>query len=1021
MSEPGSALDGRIELKGVLGQGGMGEVHRAWDRALERAVAVKFFHGTSPREAERLLLEGRLQARVDHLHVVRVFDAGELGGRPCLVLQLVEGRSLEALAPELSLEARVELVRQAALGVHAAHLQGLIHRDVKPGNVLVEQGPGAPRALVSDFGLARGDEPGLTRSGAAAGTMAFMSPEQLVGGPVGFAADVYGLGATLYAALCGRSPHAWSPTSAGIDGLPSDFYSRVLEAPPPPLPREVPAPLARVVAKAMEKQPGARYESAEAFAADLARFQKGEPVDARPPSWAERALTWRRRNRAFARAMMVAAAALLLSLGWTAWSRRQADLEALEAARLGALGESMEAELRMEYLMPAHDVRPALAKVRAQVEALRAQAARGGGAASFALGKGLELLGDVEGARAAYERAWAKGFHSPRVAEGLGNALGEQYRQAHRRALETLEPSAREARLAVLRAELRDPAIRYLTLAEAGGWRPAFLQASIALLEGDFPTARARAADVLAAGPSRYEALVLQAEAFTEEADQLAEGGRSDEAVEASRRAGALVEEAARFGRSDPRVARARLRAEFRHLKQVSMKGQPLQALLASIAKSVEVAKGLDPEDPSVLSLQGKSLLASAGFTSRSLEEEIQVADEAAALFRRAAELNGGEASTLSELSNALYLKAFFSFQRGAGSLAQVEEALEVTQRATERAAWDPRPFFVRAWLFGLEAEVLASLKKPRGPSLRRAAESAEEALRRGIRDVGSVRRSLGEARIRLADEAWADGKDPRPELEGAVAILDQAHQSQPGNVTLARAAAFGHGNAGVMLFGMGADWRPHVERAIAILEASLRQSPEFSDLEGSVAEAWTVLASQQARSGEDPRAAVAQAARHFQAIRGKRAGNARFEVEEAALPMFEAQWMRSQGMDSTSLVARVERAMARFVRDHPGDPGNAPEALVSCALERALLARQQGRDPGPPAREGVAMLARALEKEPRVPESWAVLARLHLAAGDRIAARESLERAWAINPLSRGAVDSRLAEAELGATAKAP
>jgi hypothetical protein len=299
----------------------------------------------------------------------------------------------------------------------------------------------------------------------------------------------------------------------------------------------------------MEKNPGSRYVSAESFAADLARVQRGEPVSARPATLPERALAWQRRNRASARAMAAAAAALLLSLGWTMWRARRADFEALEAARLGALGESMEAALRMEYLSPPHDLRPALARVRAQVEALRPQAARGGGPASFALGKGLEMLGDGEGARAAFEQAWAKGFRIPRVAEELGHALGEQYRRARQRAFETLEPPAREQRLAVLRTELRDPAIQYLALADSGSWRTAFLKASIALLEGDYATARARAAEVLATEPGRYEALSLQAQTHLEQANQLASDGRLDPALAEADRAAQLLTAAVSWGR----------------------------------------------------------------------------------------------------------------------------------------------------------------------------------------------------------------------------------------------------------------------------------------------------------------------------------------------------------------------------------------------------------------------------------------------------------------------------------------
>ena len=250
-----TALDDRIELRGRTGSGAMGEVFRAWDAQLERAVAVKFQLVTDHREAERLLLEARLQARVEHPNVIKVHEVGTLQGRVCIVFQLVDGPTLGDLAGELPPDERVELLRQAALGLHAAHLQGLVHRDVKPGNVLVEVGPdGKRRALLGDFGLARADEGGLSRSGVPAGTLDYMSPEQLLGsGPVDFRSDVYGLGATLYALLAGRPPFRTSATLDGDDA--SGPFRRVLEDDAEPLHRAAPGTpreLGLVAAKAME-------------------------------------------------------------------------------------------------------------------------------------------------------------------------------------------------------------------------------------------------------------------------------------------------------------------------------------------------------------------------------------------------------------------------------------------------------------------------------------------------------------------------------------------------------------------------------------------------------------------------------------------------------------------------------------------------------------------------------------------------------------------------------------------------
>src|SRR5262249_26535466 len=178
---------------------------------------------------------------------------------------------------------------------------------------------------------------------------------------------------------------------------------------------------------------------------------------------------------------------------------------------LAALAESMEAGLRIERLAPPHDMRPARARIRAEVERLRPQAADGDGAASFALGKGLELLGAGARAPPAYERAWSAGVRLPRVPDGLGTVLSNLYRREYGTARGVLAGAALDERLAALHRDLAEPAMRYLVAGAGEPWRVAMHRAEIALLARDFAAARAAAAEALAADPGRYEARALEA------------------------------------------------------------------------------------------------------------------------------------------------------------------------------------------------------------------------------------------------------------------------------------------------------------------------------------------------------------------------------------------------------------------------------------------------------------------------------------------------------------------------------
>jgi serine/threonine protein kinase len=191
-----------------LGRGGMGMVYRARHEGLNRDVALKLIGGdfTNPRRRDRFRLEAESVARLSHPGIVAVHDVGEARGRPYLVMDLIEGGSLESRLREgpLPSDDAATIIRELADALHHAHDAQVLHRDVKPANVLL-RGDGSP--VLVDFGLAKHvDTQGPTKTGQAMGTPAYSPPEQLVGDPLDWTADVYGLGATFYALLTGRPP-----------------------------------------------------------------------------------------------------------------------------------------------------------------------------------------------------------------------------------------------------------------------------------------------------------------------------------------------------------------------------------------------------------------------------------------------------------------------------------------------------------------------------------------------------------------------------------------------------------------------------------------------------------------------------------------------------------------------------------------------------------------------------------------------------------------------------------------------
>jgi serine/threonine protein kinase len=222
VADRAGTLGTRYELHEVIGRGGMAEVHRATDRVLDRDVAVKVLRETSEDESDRARFsaEARMLALLSHSGLVMVLDAGISAARPFIVMELVAGPTLSQLCADGPVERdRVRAIgTQIADALAYAHGQGVVHRDVKPGNVLISPDG---RAKLADFGIARliGDTVRHTRTGHAIGTAAYLAPEQVTGGDVGAPADVYSLGLVLLEALTGERAYPGPPTEAALARL----------------------------------------------------------------------------------------------------------------------------------------------------------------------------------------------------------------------------------------------------------------------------------------------------------------------------------------------------------------------------------------------------------------------------------------------------------------------------------------------------------------------------------------------------------------------------------------------------------------------------------------------------------------------------------------------------------------------------------------------------------------------------------------------------------------------------------
>jgi serine/threonine-protein kinase len=311
LEAPNSYRIGEYEIEEEIGRGGMGVVYKAHHTGLDRQVALKTILSgrfASAEDRSRFQAEAIAAAKLSHKGIVPIFEIGEAAGQPFFSMPLIEGHSLaEGLrAGPLPPLVAARLLRKIAAAVAYAHSCGIIHRDLKPGNILLappgahcdpstSEGLDACEPMITDFGLAKrlGDGAALTMTGQILGTPGYMPPEQASGyrHDVGPAADIYALGAILYAMLTGQAPF--------VCDNPIELILQVIER-EPPLPRSlvhhVPSALEAICLKCLEKNPADRYASATELAEDLDRFLQHEPPLARRPTTMHAFRRWVRRK-----------------------------------------------------------------------------------------------------------------------------------------------------------------------------------------------------------------------------------------------------------------------------------------------------------------------------------------------------------------------------------------------------------------------------------------------------------------------------------------------------------------------------------------------------------------------------------------------------------------------------------------------------------------------------------------------------------------------------------------------------
>ena len=544
---------GNWEVCEQIAAGGMAMVYRVSrrDAELDQNAALKILpaHQQDQRARERLKRERQILADLTHPNIATLFDAGVTEhGQPWFVMEYVNGEDIVTYCDQGELDnvSRVKLATQVCKALAHAHQLGVVHRDIKPGNILVRKSDGELKLL--DFGIARQKtDDHLTMTGAVIGTPGYMSPEQASGQhhTVDRRSDVFSLGILLYRLLVGKLPFEGDTTA--------EIIYKIFREQPSPMPSHIARDLRAIIDQCLRKAPDDRYPSASALLEDLQAFLGGRPVAARHTRLTQR-LGYRIRRHPWTSASVFAAGiAIIGAISWGIFQSLETLRQVRAAERYSYLLQNIQHQVRRMHMMPTHDVQQGYQSIHNQIAAIEKQIESGKaenvGAAHYALGSAYMTMRQFRPAHEQFIRAQQAGWDTPEFRAAYGYAKFIAWENANRAAQRVEDTEAAQSQA---KAEYYEPALALLESARDKVPLADFLQARIAHSTGDQEAAVDAAQRSITANPWHYESLKLASEAYMQ---QFLARGRQEgygKALALFESSNAALDRALTIGRSDP-------------------------------------------------------------------------------------------------------------------------------------------------------------------------------------------------------------------------------------------------------------------------------------------------------------------------------------------------------------------------------------------------------------------------------------------------------------------------------------
>lgn len=679
----------RYDIQELIGKGGMGEIYKAYDPRLKRHVALKFLWHANPENVKRFLREAQAQAKVKHEHICKVYEVGDAEGKSYIAMQYIDGKPLDKEAPNMTLEQKVKIIKQAAEAVHEAHRMGLIHRDIKPGNIIIEQQKnGELKPFVLDFGVARElEDPRLTTTGVVMGTPGYMAPEQAGGQhhKVDRRTDIYALGVTLYQLLAHKLPFAGDN--------PIDVMMRVISDEAPRLNRvepSVPQDLNTIVMKCLEKDPSRRYESARALADDLQRFLDDEPILAKQTSRVYRLKKTIRKHKTLSSVIFVALLIILVLAGFGVKVLINSRERAAIAHWSGQKIKEFETIMRFSYMQPLHNTSREKEIVKQKIKEIIEEMNHAGsvaeGPSHYVLGRGFMSLHDINKARLYLEKAWKDRYREPYVAYALGLVYGRAYQRELAELEGIKDQKLLGERIKEIVKNYRLPALEYLKFSRGVSLEtPFYLEGLMAFYEDRWNKALKYARNAYEEAPWLYEAYRLEGDIYAKLARSKRRSGEMEDALFYYEEAEKSYETAIDIARSDPlsygglAVVRAGI------LSLLMEQGKPADHLLEKLQDACHNTFTADPDLPALYIPLANAYLVTGEYYIRSGNDPGAALNRAAVFLERVEK--SGETGIEFRVAMARYhfLRGWFRLSRNQDPEQSFQQVREILDDLLER------------------------------------------------------------------------------------------------------------------------------------------------------------------------------------------------------------------------------------------------------------------------------------------------------------------------------------------------